>query len=324
MQVTSRGFGEQISAQQTSLAAAHHDKRPLQLPPQSTASMNLSASAEFETHGWSNIELLPLDSLRFPELTTLSPDQVDFCISQFRDCVPQLVRQNSTPFIHPLSYQNAPPSIYQDLLGVSALYCQKSPQNQAVVFTILDARISTLVESSTSSAWSIEDYLVGVQALIVYQIIRLFDGDIRQQANAERHFTMLETWTSQLRLASNNFHLDFGSNKSLYQVWILIESARRTVMMSVMVQAMYSLLKHGVCSSVPLMATLPISINGALWNMSEGDWWQTTLGYGSDLLTYQEFVDNWNGGDTSQTDAFETILLVACKHNLKRSSLVFG
>jgi hypothetical protein len=134
---------------------------------------------------------------------------------------------------------------------------------------------------------------------------------------------MLEAWTSQLRSASNIFHNDFSSSKSLYQRWVFIESARRTVMMSVMVQAMYSLLKDGVCSSVPLMATLPISVNGALWNMSEEDWWQTTLGFGSDLLTYQEFLDKWSGGATFQTDVFEIILLAACKHNLKRPPLMF-
>ncbi|MCJ1303252.1 hypothetical protein MMC08_006060 [Hypocenomyce scalaris] len=328
MQLTpSRAFEDekrQLSAPQaSSRTAPHYDKRPLQRHPQSAIPIDPSVGAEFEIYGSSNIEMSPFDSFRFPELTTLTAEQVDFCIGQFKACVPQLVQQNRSPFIHPLSYQHQPPNIYQDLLGVSAMYCQKVPQNQAVVSAMLDGRISSLVvASNSSSAWSIEDYLVGVQALIVYQIIRLFDGDIRQRANAERHFTMLEAWTGRLHSASNIFYNDFSSDKSLYQRWVFIESARRTVIMSVMVQAMYSHIKDGVCSSVPLLATLPMSVNGALWNMSEEDWWQSTLGFGSDLLTYQEFVDQWSGGATFQTDAFETILLVACKHHSKRQSIM--
>ncbi len=110
---------------------------------------------------------------------------------------------------------------------------------------------------------------------------------------------------------------------SLYQRWVFVESARRTILMSVMVQAMYSVLKDGVCTCVPRIEKLPISANGALWNMSEEDWWQTTLGFGGDLLTYREFVDKWNAGPTFQKDAYETILLAACKHNLKRPSIMF-
>ena len=164
-----------------------------------------------------------------------------------------------------------------------------------------------------------EETLVGVQALVIYQIIRLFDGDIRQRANAERHFPLLETWTCRLRSLANNLMSDNSvAQWSLYQRWIFIESARRTVMMSTMVQGMYNVVKNGVCSLVPFLATLPISINGALWNMSEEEWWQSTLGLGSELLPYSEFVDEWSSGAAMQIDAFETILLVACKHNLSK------
>jgi hypothetical protein len=172
-----------------------------------------------------------------------------------------------------------PPVVYQDLLGISALYCQKSPQNQTIIFSILDSQISSLIESSKSSLWSTTDYLVGVQVLIIYQIIRLFDGDIRQRANAERHLGILETWTFQLNSTSNICYNDCAT-ESPYQRWVFIESARHTVIMSIMVHAMYSLLKDGFCTSIPLMATLPVSSDGALWGASEETWWETTLGLG--------------------------------------------
>jgi len=164
-------------------------------------------------------------------------------------------------------------------------------------------------------------YLVGVQSLLIYQIIRLFDGDIRQRANAERHSGLLEAWTLQLNSTNNICYNDCGT-ESLYQRWVFIESARRTVTMSIMVQAMYSLLKDGYCTRVLLLATLPVSVDGALWNASEETWWQTTLGSGGDLCTYLDFTNQWNEGQALYTDIYKTILSVACRHNLRRPPLM--
>jgi hypothetical protein len=177
-----------------------------------TISVIPSFSAEFDVDVASNIDLSPLDSFPFPELTAISQDQVDFCIRQFKACV-QLVQQNRSPFIHPSSYQYTSSTVYQDLLCVSAMYCLKSPRNQAVVLQMLDHKVSSLILSSNSSSWLIQDYLAGVQALLFYQIIRLFDRDIRQWANAERHFATLEAWTMQLRSTANVFHNDSSSDK---------------------------------------------------------------------------------------------------------------
>jgi hypothetical protein len=262
----------------------------------------------------------PVSSFSFPERTILKQDQIDFCISQFKACITQLVLQNRTPFIHQNTYQEVVPEIYLDLVGVCAIYCQKTPQNQRVIFSMLDSRVRNLVDPSKTSSWLTKDYLAGVQALIVYQFMRLFDGDIRQRANAERHMTLLETWTIQLQSANHLFVHDKDPS-SLYEHWIFNESIRRTILMSVMLQTMYSLVKDGFCTSVPLLSILPLSRDGSLWNAPEEVWWQATLGSGSELLTYGDFVTEWGGGKEFHTDAFETILLVACRHNLRRPPL---
>jgi hypothetical protein len=88
-----------------------------------------------------------------------------------------------------------------------------------------------------------------------------------------------------------------------------------------MLQAMYSLLKLGICSSVPMMSTLPVSVNGKLWTMSEEEWWADTSGAETDLVNYREYVSKWAHGDPLQIDEYETMLLVACKHNAQRLSL---
>ena len=88
------------------------------------------------------------------------------------------------------------------------------------------------------------------------------------------------------------------------------------------VQAMYSLLKDGLYTSVPLMATLLVSVNGALWNLWEETWWQITLRLGNDPVTYAGFINQWNRGLPLYIDSYESILLVACRHNLRRPPLM--
>ncbi|KAK9415874.1 putative Alcohol dehydrogenase [Seiridium unicorne] len=306
---------EQIS---TAARASPHrqEQRAPGIVPVGEATGGVSEASEL-----SEMDLLLLESLQVPVRTILKQAQIDFCIDQFQSFIPQLVQQNQLPFIHPASYQDAPPVVYQDLLGLSAMYCQKSLQNRAVIFSMLDSRIDSLVNSSKTSSWSTKDYLVGVQALIMYQIIRLFDGDIRQRANAERQSGTLEDWTLHLQSSINLLYEDC-SNESLYKCWIFVESARRTILMSILLQALYSSLKDGFCTSVPRMANLPVTVNGALWSVPEETWWQFTLGSGGDLMTYHDFTVKWNEGQPLYTDIYETILLAACIPTLARPPIL--
>lgn len=288
-------------------------------PIQDTVLADLSTCAAFETDAPTKYDLFYINSFPYPERATIKQEQLDFCVSQFKDIILQLVHQNRAPFIHHDSYQLAPPVAYQDLLGVSAMYCQKTPQNQTIIFSMLDSRISSLIRSSKSSLWSTKDYLVAVQAMIIYQIIRLFDGDIHQRAKAEGQFRILETWASHLHSTTNYGDTD---SESPYQRWIFMESARRSVTMSIMLQAIYSILKDGYCTSVPQMTTLPVSVNGALWIASEDAWWETTLGLGGELITYQDFLAQWNGGQALFAGTYESILMGACRHNVIRPPLM--
>ena len=268
------------------------------------------------------LESLPLASFPFPELAPISRDQVDFIVSQLQACIAQVVGGGKMPFIHHTAYRGSLPQGYQDLLGVSAMYRHKTPENKNTVFSMLDKNISRLF--ATSNSWALDELLLATQALVVYQIIRLFDeqGDIRQRANAERQSSILEAWTSRLYTAGNLSATEGAPpGKSAYDHWIVVESARRTVLVSTMLQCMYSLLRDGSCGQVPMMSNLPVSLCGRLWHKSEEEWWDTTSGADTELVTYREYVSKWAKGDALETEDYEIILLVACRHNALRLSL---
>jgi hypothetical protein len=232
-----------------------------------------------------------------------------------------LVQQSQNPFIHLSSYQDTLPTPYQDLLSICALHCQKTAQNKAIAFKILDDKVNSLLTRAKTSFCSVEDRLLHVQALLLYQFMRLFDGDIRQRANAERDFEHLEAWTIELHqtYAACGNKLSW---ESPYRQWVLFESIRRTIMMSVVLQSAYSAIRDGFCYLVPFLSSLPMSTNAGLWKASEYNWWQTANQPSSTILTYGEYVEEWNRGKVLEVDAYEKMLLVACRHAFGTASFV--
>jgi hypothetical protein len=198
------------------------------------------------------------------------------------------------------------------------MYCQKSPRNSQLILDMLRSGISGLVKAS--STYSFQDLLLAVQALLVYEIIGLFDGDMNFRAAAEKWLSLLEKWTSQLIDASIAYE-QVRRHDDEFESWVAIESARRTVLCSFMLQAVHVLAMGGQCTSVPFMATLPVSSNGFLWNMSKEEWLNANPSTQSSPITYREFVSEWASGKVFSIDTYETILLYACKHNADRMIL---
>lgn len=286
----------------------------------SSSSDDFSTSYSTPQMDWVNIDPMlemspnslsaPYDSYPFPELGFMSNPQIDYCVSQLKNWVSSFVLENQTPFIHHLSYQDEKPLVYQDVLSICSLYMHQTPKNRSMVFQILDFKLASLIQQS--SMWiSPEDSLIGLQALILYQIIRIFDGDVRQRANAERNFVIMDAWTVQLH--QNYFDAEQRSSHEPYKNWILLESIRRTIMVSVILRDLFTAMKDGVCELIPLMTNLPVSSMGKLWNTADQECWEGSSDSES-LITYGEFVNSWNSGAFTDVEEYEKMLLVACRH----------
>jgi hypothetical protein len=234
----------------------------------------------------------PYDSFPFPELAILEPHQIDYCVFEFRRCIPSLVLDGRAAFIHPDLYHDTMPETYQDLLSICSLYTQRTPSNSTICFRMLFIKLRKLIAASKSFTRA-EDWLLAVQTLIMYQIIRIFDGDVQQKAFAELDFELLENWTSKLQQYCE------GS-------WLLMESIRRTLMVSVMFRCLCRFMKDGVSTLVPQMSVLPVSENTAKWEGRESQ--------AGPLVPYRNFVDDWNQGRVTTVDAYEMLLLKACRH----------
>jgi hypothetical protein len=70
--------------------------------------------------------------------------------------------------------------------------------NEALVWTVVNRKARDLKNDSDPFFSTPLHLLASSQAMILYQIIRLFDGDIHQRANAETDETILMSWIEQL------------------------------------------------------------------------------------------------------------------------------
>ncbi|OLN98070.1 hypothetical protein CCHL11_06782 [Colletotrichum chlorophyti] len=118
------------------------------------------------------------------------------------------VLDGHSPYIHRSLYAdgNRFPACVQDAYLSASLYQHKTPQNEALVYRILDEHVAALLASQpvvagdgdAASLLETRDHLARVHALHVYTVIRLFDGSVAQRAAAEAQLPTLSLWNKLL------------------------------------------------------------------------------------------------------------------------------
>lgn len=242
----------------------------------------------------------------------LNEEQVLFMISRLRSFVPTLAFTGSNPFIHAHLYKTTQPPAFQDSMALSALYLAKTKQNAGILASAIDQKIKAMV--AAAKTWSLHEHLAAVQALITYQLIRLFDGDLGLQASAARQNRLLELWTAQLWKRSFAEPIAFSRP---WDAWVFYESLRRTVMMSVFTRGGWSAVtQDGLCDQVPVLARLPVSKGDGFWDIGEEEFERRVEGSeGRDqLISYGDFSLSWMpGDDLEKLSEFQRLLLAPCR-----------
>jgi hypothetical protein len=222
---------------------------------------------------------VPNDIERIPSGTTAQA-RVEFAAKKLAVIPKIFSQQGQTMFIHRHLFQERNCLVLQDALSACALYCLKNTENQTLVFRNLEHKRKQLISSIDPLAAPKMDLLEALQALILYQIISLFDGDIRLRAQAEADEPVLLMWAAQLTLRTHQTQPPPspaeaqslpGSTSTHWRRWLVEESSRRTLITAFMLKGVYSFLKLGY-DTVPDMR-MSFTAQAALWNsQSEISW----------------------------------------------------
>jgi hypothetical protein len=91
-----------------------------------------------------------------------------------------------------------PPCILS-CFSTSVLYANRTPANAAIVLRALQQSMWELLGAESEGVVATPtEKLAKTQALFLYQVIRMFDGDIALQVQADRDMALLEAWLEDL------------------------------------------------------------------------------------------------------------------------------
>ena len=135
-----------------------------------------------------------------------------------------------------------------DALACCALYMARNEINTPVILSSFKTRIDDLLASPPPST-PIEA-LAYTQSLILYQIMRLFDGDIHARVSAEPLIPVLETAALNLlnyvhfpaAEADTDYSAPMDAVMQSWSEWVYQESARRTALFSFYLIQIYRLI----------------------------------------------------------------------------------
>ncbi|KKY38900.1 putative c6 zinc finger domain-containing protein [Diaporthe ampelina] len=280
-----------------------------------------------------------------------STDSWRWVIGELRRCPRDLAARGETLFIHKHLYRDAMPRAIRAALGTSAAFCMLEQDKRQLLYRALDAEVLDLLRdpplmdtdegrgqdriggASASSSGNIRsgltllDELARLQALTLYQMIRVFGGGLEHRLVAEQQRGLVTTWALQLLRRSRaelggdgRLAPDMDGDMYSWHSWIVAESIRRTVMIVYMFYGMYSLATAGFCVEKPTLAKLPVSAAAASWHSEAAYLARSRSGEALQTLTYEEFTQSWVVSPPARMDPFDKFLVVPCK-GLERVTL---
>ncbi|KAK7425851.1 hypothetical protein QQZ08_007701 [Neonectria magnoliae] len=206
----------------------------------------------------------------YPEMIA---NRLQWSIDEIRKAPSMMVLENQTPWCHPALYKDGMPRSMQNAHACCALYLAKNRVNAPIIFRSIESYVNDLLCSPAPD--TPRDCVAHTQSLLLYEIIRLFDGDIGARACAERDLGAVETSAIAL-FAHAKFDLDPASKempmfpiaptKTFWLDWVLQESIRRTLLLTFYFLQAYRILtrqkglqcdgKLGLCHSWTVSAHL--------------------------------------------------------------------
>ncbi|KAK1456457.1 hypothetical protein CMEL01_16470 [Colletotrichum melonis] len=278
-------------------------------------------------------------------LESVIANRLQYALDEIKKVPTTVVMENQAPWSHPCLYRAHMPRDMQgkylmspstkstihgknltvhspDAQACCALYIAKNKINSSFVLRTIQARAHELLASPMPK--NRHDILARFHAVLLYQIIRLFDGDISMRASAQHTLSSLEhtilallpfvKWEPEQPATGPAQDYTACPTKDFWQEWIFQESARRTIFFTCFFLVAYSALvgtltngceeRYVFCQSWTMSAHLwkaPTVVDFAVaWKEKQHL-----------VITKQGFEEALRDAAADDIDAFGKILLVS-------------
>ncbi|KPM40288.1 hypothetical protein AK830_g6270 [Neonectria ditissima] len=198
--------------------------------------------------------------------------RLEYALEQLAKALEMMVLENSTPWCHSQLYADEMPRAMQDAQACCALYMARNKANEASVFRIIHDRAKDLI-AAPLPATSLEA-LARVQALILYQIIQLFDGDPFAHGATRRNLPdPSATIISLFQHIPKPQISPLSVSCDCWTSWVFEESARRTLAVAILLKMYATLLDW----QMPLLCDMGLYCSSA-WTVSAHLWKAVDVG----------------------------------------------
>lgn len=116
-----------------------------------------------------------------------------------------IATRNAAPFMHRYLYRDHTPPCILSCFITSMLYANRTAANASIVMKGFQKSLLQFLEVEGGRVFATPtEKLAKVQALLLYQLIRLFDGDIALRVQGERDMPLLQAWLGDFRREREN------------------------------------------------------------------------------------------------------------------------
>lgn len=187
--------------------------------------------------------------------------RIGYVLGYLRDCHKIFAQTRTLPFIHPRLYAQHLPRTMMSAFCAASTYATHTPSTKAWALRVL-SEAAKEVQTEGRNAVSVLDKIARVQALVLIDTMRMFDGDISMRNAAEREQSLILEWVAALahlkdEVEEGETPMRASRDKApkSWEHWVLVESLRRTIMMSMAFLCLLCVLKEEMRKSQPLLFT---------------------------------------------------------------------
>lgn len=233
---------------------------------------------------------------------------IHFLVDGLREFPMTFASGNKTLFVHPELHGTGISSLH-DARILCQLHAQAQKGTCAGNLSPLFRQKSAEFYRYFSRASSFEELLCCAQSVLLTQcVLALCD---HQNKYTDAITTMLDAIATRLWQQAP---VQLPSTLSRRRAWLLAESVRRTIIVSLMLRSAYSLKTRNYSTRNPFVDALPFDVRTKLWD----DDCDTSLldsesGSPSSMVSLHEYSDALESGRIHDVDPFGALILAACK-----------
>ncbi|KAH7139573.1 hypothetical protein B0J11DRAFT_46958 [Dendryphion nanum] len=262
---------------------------------------------------------LPGKQFSAANIAPAARSRIDYAMEQLKLAPALMVQEFRTHWCHPNLYEDEIPRCIQDVQAACALYLSRTEKNTTIVARHVIQRSKELLEASMPSSPLL--ILARAQALILYQIMHIFSGEMAYCSHADAAIQKLHG----VSIVLNDLVLDqqdpsgslplFPSSdgRAAWKSYIFRESARRTLLILVHLVAVCNLFRGwlGTCSQA-VVAGNRVTFSAHLWNAANAfDFvvaWNEKSHHVIKEMDFAELLDN---GRPDDVDTFGKMILTS-------------